>query len=87
MKYRADQNDWFPKRLKDSVSLEKPLTKFIDFGFETKIPDLKISEKIYLHYLIATNFEKNNIENGNSTWFVVEKTKTELDEVKKHICQ
>ena len=90
IKSRAEQDNWFPKRLKNFVSLENPITEFIDFGFETKIPDLESSEKLYLHFLVATNYEKSkeekSVENGISTWFAVEKSKTELDEEKKYIC-
>jgi hypothetical protein len=90
IKSRAELDNWFPKRLKNFISLENPITKFIDFGFESKIPDLQSSEKLYLHFLVATNYEinkgENNLENGISTWFAVEKNKTELDEEKKYIC-
>jgi hypothetical protein len=39
MKWRAANNDWFPTRLKNEISLEKPITNYIDFGFESIIPN------------------------------------------------
>jgi hypothetical protein len=82
MKYRAENNDWFPIRLKNEISLEKPITKYIDFGFESIIPNLKINEKMYLHFLVATRrkTEKNDNENI-STWIAVDNSKKELDEL------
>ena len=85
MRQRSENNNWFPKRLNKFVSLENPITEFIDFGFKTKIPHLKKSEKIYLHFLIATNYETGNSQNELSTWFAVEKSKEEID-AEKYIC-
>ncbi len=84
MKWRAENNDWFPIRLKNEISLEKPISKYIDFGFESIIPNLEINEKLYLHFLVATRkkTEKNDNENM-STWIAVDKSKKELDELNR----
>jgi hypothetical protein len=84
MKCRAENNDWFPIRLKNEISLEKPISKYIDFGFESIIPNLEINEKLYLHFLVATGkkTEKNDNENM-STWIAVDKSKKELDELNR----
>ena len=84
MKWRAENNDWFPIRLKNEISLEKPITNYIDFGFESIIPNLEINEKLYLHFLIATRkkTEKNDNENI-STWIAVDNSKKELDELNR----
>ncbi|NRT13624.1 hypothetical protein [Flavobacterium sp. 14A] len=82
IKWRAENNDWFPIRLKNEISLEKPITNYIDFGFESMIPNLEINEKMYLHFLVATRkkIEKNDNENI-STWIAVDNSKKELDEL------
>ena len=85
MRQRSENDNWFPKRLKNFVSLENPITEFIDYGFITTIPHLKKSEKIYLHFLIAANYEIGNLKNELSTWFAVERSKEELDD-EKYIC-
>ncbi|MQP23509.1 hypothetical protein GFJ94_00320 [Flavobacterium sp. LMO8] len=84
MKWRAENNDWFPIRLKNEISIEKPITNYIDFGFESIIPNLEINEKLYLHFLIATRkkAEKNDNENI-STWIAVDNSKKELDELNR----
>ena len=83
MKWRAENNDWFPNRLKNEINLEKPLTNYIDFGFESKIPNLEINEKIYLHFLIATRKTKKNDNENISTWIAVDRNKNELDELNR----
>ncbi len=84
MKWRADNNDWFPIRLKNEISLEKPLSKYIDFGFESIIPNLEINEKLYLHFLVATGKKTEKNDNQNiSTWIAVDKSKKELDELNR----
>ena len=83
MKLRAESNNWFPIRLKNEISLEKPITNYVDFGFESIIPNLEINEKLYLHFLIATRkIEKNDKENI-STWVAVDRSKKELDELNR----
>lgn len=85
MKWRAENNDWFPSRLKNEISLEKPITNYIDFGFESIIPNLEINEKLYLHFLIATRKKKEKNDNENiSTWIAVDNSKKQLDELNKN---
>ncbi|WP_299626857.1 hypothetical protein [uncultured Tenacibaculum sp.] len=74
MRYRAEKNDWMPNRLKSELGIiktgsflnqknqEKSFTKQLPFGFETKIPKLKKGEKLYFHYLVATNELKKSID-------------------------
>ncbi|MBC7557011.1 MAG: hypothetical protein H7195_08635 [Chryseobacterium sp.] len=81
MRSRAEKDNWFPVRLKDFVSIENPITEFVDFGFTSQIPNLEITEKLYLHFLVATNYQKSK-ENEISTWFAVERSKDELDKDK-----
>ena len=83
MKWRAENNDWFPNRLKNEINLEKPLTNYIDFGFESKIPNLEINENIYLHFLIATRKTEKNDNENISTWIAVDRNKNELDELNR----
>ena len=83
MKWRAENNDWFPNRLKNEINLEKPLTNYIDFGFVSKIPNLEINENIYLHFLIATRKTEKNDNENISTWIAVDRNKNELDELNR----
>ncbi len=74
MRHRAEKNDWMPNRFKTKLGIvktgsflnrkyeEKSFTKQLPFGFETKIPKLKKGEKIYFHYLVATNELKKSID-------------------------
>ncbi|WGH74626.1 hypothetical protein P8625_11055 [Tenacibaculum tangerinum] len=67
MKIRAKNNDWMPYRFKDNLGIiksesffsksykEKSITKILPFGLETKIRQLFEGEKLYFHYLIATD--------------------------------
>jgi hypothetical protein len=78
MQQRAKKSDWFPNRLKDFVSIEKPITEHSEFGFKTMIPKLKKDEHLYLHYLIACN-QKISAEENISTWYAVERSKDEIE--------
>ena len=66
MKARALKNDWMPNRFKDLLGYQKyqelSITDILDFGFKTNIPDLLEGERIYFHYLVATNTKKKSIE-------------------------
>ncbi len=81
MKFRAENDDWFPVRLKNEISLEKPITNYIDFGFESRIPDLAINEQFYLHFLISTAKSDKSDKENISTWIEVDRSKKELDEI------
>ena len=64
MKTRALKNDWMPNRFKDLLGYHKyqelSITDILDFGFQTNIPDLLEGERIYFHYLVATNARKKS---------------------------
>ena len=84
MKWRAENNDWFPIRLKNEISIEKPITNYIDLGFESIIPNLEVNEKLYLHFLIATRKKAEMNDNENiSTWIAVDNSKKELDKLNR----
>jgi hypothetical protein len=59
MKYRAEKGDWMPIRFKEKLGYQSnsefSFTSYLDFGLETKLPELNRGEKIYFHYLVATN--------------------------------
>lgn len=76
MNFRAEKEDWFPKRLKEKVSFYKSITEMKENGFRTKIPNLESGEKIHIQYLIAYNKKENN--NVNS-WIAVEESKRNLE--------
>jgi hypothetical protein len=85
---RAQNDDWLPKRFENKLGLHRnkvlDFTKYIDFGFKTNIPNLGKGEKIYFHYLVATNkIKMNNYDKETqdiSTWFAVEQSKREIDQ-------
>jgi len=85
MQYRAEISDWMPKRFKDEVDVYKSFTEYIDYGFRTTIPILERGEKIYFHYLVATDAIRPDNQypdqNDISTWFAVDQLKKELDEM------
>lgn len=66
MKARALNNDWMPNRFKDLLGYRKyqelSITNILDFGFQTNIPELLEGERIYFHYLVATNTRKKSNE-------------------------
>ena len=84
---RSKNNDWMPKRFEKLLGLNKQnglnFTKYIPFGFETKVPELLLNEQIYFHYLVATNTKNEIVNYSNevdvSTWFAVEQSKNKLD--------
>jgi hypothetical protein len=76
MQNRSNVSDWFPSRFKKVVSIENSFTKYSDLGFETCVPYLENGEKIYFHYIVATNSKNRN---KADTWFAVGIDKQELD--------
>jgi hypothetical protein len=64
MKYCAEKGDWMPIRLKEKLgyqrSSEFSFTSYLDFGLETNLPELDNGEKVYFHYLVATNRKKKS---------------------------
>ncbi len=76
MNSRAGTNDWFPTRLKNKVDFYQSITKMNKEGFETKIPDLIVGEKIHIHFLTA--YGKSNSDSIN-TWLAVDEYKRKLE--------
>ena len=79
LKYRAEQNEWMPKRFKGDIGFHKSFTEYVDFGFKTIIPTMDNGEKIYFHFIVATNSIEASkdypYERNISTWFAVDKSK------------
>ena len=73
---RAENNDWFPKRLMNIEKDWQEITKLGNSSIQTKVPKLKTGEKIHLQYLTA--FDKQNIKTIN-TWVAVDESKSELE--------
>lgn len=69
MKYRAEKGDWMPMRFKQKLGYQSnsefSFTSYLDFGLETNVPNLDNGEKIYFHYLVATNRRKKSEYNPN----------------------
>jgi hypothetical protein len=92
LQYRAYQNDWMPKRFQNLLGWhenekyysEYSFIEYIDFGFKINIPNLLKNEKIYFHFLVATNPIKQSQEYPRerdvSTWLAVDCSKRYLDE-------
>ncbi|MBD3892235.1 hypothetical protein [Olleya marilimosa] len=76
LNHRAENNDWFPKRLTNKKNGWQEITELNESSIRTKIPELKIGEKIHLQYLTA--FDKQNVETIN-TWVAVDEHKSELE--------
>ena len=95
LRSRANFNDLMPKRFENLLGLrcdesscsEYSFTEYIDFGFKTNIPKLLKGEKIYFHFLVATNPIKPSLENSKYsdvlTWLAVEHSKKYLDKYLK----
>ena len=83
LQYRAKKSDWMPKRFENELDFDKSFTEYIDFGFKTTIPKLEEGEKIYFHFLVATNpirqSKKYPDELDVSTWYAVDQSKKFLD--------
>ena len=92
LRSRANFNDLMPKRFKNLLGLrcyenscsEYSFTEYINFGFKTNIPKLLKGEKIYFHFLVATNPIKPSLEDSKYTdvltWLAVDRSKRYLDE-------
>lgn len=76
LRARAEKDDWFPTRLKDSVGFYQSITEMRPNGFVTKIPPLKKDEKIHIHYLVA--YDKRD-EHKINTWLAVDESKRILE--------
>lgn len=73
---RAENDDWFPERLKNIVDSSKSITEMKLNGFVTRIPDLMNDEKIHIQYLTAYN-QKD--EQKVNTWLAVDELKENLE--------
>ena len=95
LRSRASFNDLMPKRFENLLGLrcyenscsEYSFTEYIDFSFKTNIPKLLKGEKIYFHFLVATNPIKPSLEDSKYsdvlTWLAVDSLKRYLDEYLK----
>lgn len=73
---RAEDDDWFPTRLKNKVDFYQSISEIQQNGFITKIPDLNNGEKIHIQYLTA--YDKRNEQKVN-TWLAVDEFKRKLE--------
>lgn len=73
---RAQNDDWFPSRLKNSVDLSQPITELKLNEVRTLIPTLQFNEKIQLQYLVAYDTQK---EGCVDSWLAVEQSKQDLE--------
>lgn len=73
---RAENEDWFPPRLKNKVDFYQSISEMKQNGFVTKIPDLKKGEKIHIQYL--TSYDKKEEQKVN-TWVAVDELKRNLE--------
>ena len=73
---RAENDDWFPPRLKDKVDFYQSITEMKQNGFVTKIPDLNKGEKIHIQYLVA--YDKKEEKKVN-TWLAVDEFKRNIE--------
>ncbi|MDR2228418.1 MAG: hypothetical protein LBE39_03015 [Flavobacteriaceae bacterium] len=73
---RAENDDWFPPRLKNNVDFHQSITEMKQNGFVTKIPELNKGEKLHIHYLTA--YDKRDEKKVN-TWLAVDESKRNLE--------
>ncbi|GAB3494286.1 hypothetical protein GCM10027341_10280 [Spirosoma knui] len=76
LRSRAELDDWFPPRLRDKVDFSVSITQMKRNGFITHLPDLKVGEKISIHYLTAYDIRN---ESKVNTWLAVEESKRALE--------
>lgn len=78
MNLRAQNEDWFPNRLKHEVNFHKSITKYLkkNTGFKTEIPILTVNERIHIQYLSAVD---RRIEGNLNCWFAVDELKRNLE--------
>jgi hypothetical protein len=65
LNHRATRNDFMPERYAKDLGYQSEdfsFTKYSETGFETKVPPLMPDEKVYFHYLAATNPRKKSKE-------------------------
>ena len=78
MHARAEENDWFPKRLKELVNFYQSITtRKPDYsGLQTIVPPLKQQENLHLQYLTAITLRDDE---RISSWFAVDDLKKDLE--------
>jgi len=73
---RAQDEDWFPKRLMNEVDFYQSITKIKTQGVVSTIPELELDEKLHLQYLTA--YSERSSESVSS-WLAVDEFKTKLE--------
>ena len=73
---RAENDDWFPQRLKNKVDFYQSISEMKQNGFTTKIPELSKGDKIHIQYLTA--YDKKD-EHKVNTWLAVDEFKSKLE--------
>lgn len=73
---RAENDDWFPPRLKNDLDFCQSITEMKQNGLLTKIPLLNKGEKIHIQYLVA--YDKKD-ECKVNTWLAVDESKRNLE--------
>ncbi|TRX32585.1 hypothetical protein [Flavobacterium restrictum] len=76
LNWRAENENWFPARLKNNLNLENSITEMKENGFITKIPILDKNEKIHIQFLTA--YDRKDEQKVN-TWLAVDETKQNLE--------
>lgn len=76
LNHRAQEDDWFPKRLSNEVDFYQSITKIKTHGVISTIPKLENSEKLHLQYLSA--YSETSPESVSS-WLAVDEFKRKLE--------
>jgi len=76
LNYRAQEEDWFPKRLLDKVDFEQSITKLRTERVITSIPKLELNEKLHIQYLTAYSERE---QESVSSWLAVDEFKNNLE--------
>lgn len=80
---RSINSDWLPSRYSKFLNFETKnrafkigsFTKYLQYGFLTKIPYLRMRERAYFHFILAEKpYEDHNVD----TWLAVDISKKEL---------
>jgi hypothetical protein len=74
---RAKIDDWFPNRLNNLVNFYQSITVMSKNGFVTKIPDLRVGERLHIQYICA--YDKNSNRDNVNTWLAVDVLKRNLE--------
>jgi hypothetical protein len=65
LRFRAEKNDYLPIRFQKQLGYQSEyvsFTEYLPLGFRTIVPELRKDEKLYFHYLMATNPKKKSLE-------------------------